>query len=111
MLSSCTKDYENQLENDQGDVKLLLILHNNKHEKIILEADRNKLTQVISNLLSNAIKFTKGREGGGGTVFVIAERKEVSHILDSVKDTGIGIDPAILPRLFAKFATKSHHRH
>ena len=57
-------------------------------------------------MLLNSLKG--GKEGRH--VSVIAERKEVSHILDSVKDTGIGINPAILPRLFAKFATKCHHQ-
>ena len=70
---------------------------------IFVEADRVRVTQVISNLLSNAIKFTKK---GGGSISINIE-KEDNHILVSVKDTGTGIDPEILPRLFSKFATKS----
>jgi signal transduction histidine kinase len=53
-------------------------------------------------LLSNGIKFTNE-----GTVSVAVQRKDASHIVVSVKDTGTGIDLEILPRLFSKFATIS----
>jgi signal transduction histidine kinase len=68
---------------------------------IFIEADMQQLTRVISSLLNNAIKFTKE-----GTISIIAENKD-SQVFVSVKDTGEGIDPEILPKLFSKFATKS----
>ena len=68
---------------------------------IIIEADKGRISQVISNLLSNAIKFTNE-----GIISVAAEKKD-NEVLVSVKDTGAGIDAEILPRLFTKFATKS----
>jgi signal transduction histidine kinase len=68
---------------------------------IFIEADKQKLTRVISNLLNNAIKFTKE-----GTISIIAEKKD-SEVFVIVKDTGEGIDPEILPQLFSKFITKS----
>ncbi|HEX2067165.1 MAG TPA: ATP-binding protein, partial [Nitrososphaeraceae archaeon] len=87
--------------NDDGDnIKLEY-----RPKNIFVEADRVRMTQVISNLLHNAIKFTK--EGGGGCISINIE-KEDNHILVSVKDTGTGIDPEILPRLFSKFVTKSY---
>jgi signal transduction histidine kinase len=64
-------------------------------------ADRGRMTQVVSNLLDNASKFTKE-----GTVTVNIEKKDGQAVV-SVKDTGTGIDPDIMPRLFSKFATKS----
>ncbi len=67
-----------------------------------LEADKGRMSQVISNLLSNAIKFTKK-----GTITIAAKIEEGTRILISVKDTGTGIDPEILPELFSKFMTKS----
>ena len=106
-LSSCIQDFTVQLENDKSDVKPLLLFDDddiNNKEDFTLEADRGKLAQVLYNLLSNAIKFTKEQ---GGIVFVTAERKDISHIVISVKDTGNGIDRDILPRLFSKFATQS----
>ena len=66
-----------------------------------VDADKSRLTQVIFNLLRNAVKFTKE-----GTITINAEKKE-DHVLVSITDTGSGIDPEIMPRLFTKFATKS----
>ncbi len=68
---------------------------------ILLEADKARIIQVISNLLGNAIKFTDE-----GTITIRSEVKK-SEALVSIKDTGQGLDPAILPRLFTKFGTKS----
>jgi signal transduction histidine kinase len=72
-------------------------------EDIFVEADKDRLGQVISNLLGNSIKFT---EEGSISIFV---RKfgDSDEVVVSIKDTGCGIDPEILPRLFSKFATKS----
>jgi signal transduction histidine kinase len=68
---------------------------------IYIEADKQQLARVISNLLNNAIKFTKE-----GTISIIIEKKD-SQLFVSVKDTGEGIDPEILPQLFSKFVSKS----
>jgi signal transduction histidine kinase len=72
---------------------------------IFVEGDRTRLTQVISNLLNNAIKFTKV-----GTVSINLERKDDddnNQVIVSIKDSGPGIDPNIMPILFKKFVTKS----
>ncbi|MFY9798662.1 MAG: ATP-binding protein [Candidatus Nitrosopolaris sp.] len=72
-------------------------------QDIQLEADKGRMSQVISNLLSNATKFTKI-----GTIIIATKIDEDNNaILISVKDTGTGIDPEILPELFSKFRTKS----
>jgi two-component system, OmpR family, sensor histidine kinase VicK len=93
------KDYTSRIENDSNrNVKLL---YNRPKEDIIAEADKVRISQVISNLLSNALKFTKE-----GVISINSEKKD-SQILVSIKDTGTGIDPEIMPRLFSKFATKS----
>jgi signal transduction histidine kinase len=73
-------------------------------------ADKNRIIQVISNLLANALKFTKA-----GKILVKLKKRESKKIADnnnyqvivSVKDSGSGIDPSIMPRLFTKFASKS----
>jgi signal transduction histidine kinase len=81
---------------------------------IFIEADRTRITQVISNLLSNAVKFTEAKvnkEEGKvrGIINIDAEKVDDSRqAIVSIKDTGTGIDPEILPRLFEKFATKSY---
>jgi signal transduction histidine kinase len=100
LISSVIDDYRNRIEKDNIAVKLLYE-PNNKDNNIFVEADRGRLIQVISNLLDNAIKFTKE-----GTISIITEEKD-SKVVVSVNDTGTGINPEILPRLFSKFASKS----
>jgi signal transduction histidine kinase len=70
-------------------------------QHILLEADKERIIQVVSNLLGNAIKFTKE-----GTITVMSEIKD-SKALVSIKDTGQGLAPEVLPHLFIKFSTKS----
>lgn len=100
VILNIIEDYINQAEKEgKRDIKLLY----EPREDIFVEADRGRLNQVISNLISNAVKFTKE-----GTIFVNAEKKDKQQVIVSIKDSGIGIDPQIQPRLFTKFATKSH---
>ena len=63
-----------------------------------LQADRAKLRRVLVNLLSNALKFTPR----GGRVEVSAAR-EGGAVRVSVADTGVGIPPEDLARLFDKY--------
>jgi signal transduction histidine kinase len=75
-------------------------------------ADRNRITQVISNLLNNAQKFTSE-----GYVVVTTDKKidennnsnnnNHSIAIINVCDTGSGVDPEIMPRLFTKFSSRS----
>ena len=100
VLSDTIQDIRNRLAIDNGDnnnvVKVLY-----KPEDIIVEADKGRITQVISNLLNNAVKFTEE-----GVISVTAQRRD-SQVVVSIKDSGQGIDSEIAPRLFSKFATKS----
>jgi signal transduction histidine kinase len=68
-----------------------------------VEADRLRLYQVIVNLLNNAIKFTEE-----GTISISIGVKNNEELMIAVMDDGTGIDPAIMSRLFTKFATRSH---
>ncbi|HEX6909399.1 MAG TPA: ATP-binding protein, partial [Longimicrobium sp.] len=61
-------------------------------------ADRDRLLQVLSNLLGNAVKFTPP----GGTI-TLGARPSGGEMVFSVADTGRGIEPADLPRLFDRF--------
>ena len=65
---------------------------------VALEADPLRVAQVLSNLLANAAKFTPA----GGRIEVMA-RREGSHAVVSVTDSGIGIDAASLPKVFDMF--------
>ena len=76
----------------------------NSKEDMYVMADRSRLYQVFANLLNNAVKFTKE-----GSITIIVQRKYNvnEETVVSVKDTGVGIDTDILPRLFSRFTTKS----
>jgi two-component system, OmpR family, phosphate regulon sensor histidine kinase PhoR len=63
-----------------------------------IRADRDRLAQVLINLLDNAVKFTPE----GGSIFVQADVDQGRIALD-VRDTGIGIPPEDLPRIFERF--------
>lgn len=70
----------------------------------VLEADRDKIKQVLLNLLSNAIKYNRVN----GTVMLRAEARE-NEIVIFVQDTGIGIPEEALPHLFQKFYRVREH--
>jgi signal transduction histidine kinase len=63
-----------------------------------LQADASRLVQVLVNLLVNAIKFTPE----GGRIRIIL-RADAQRAVMTVEDTGIGIDPEILPKIFERF--------
>jgi CheY-like chemotaxis protein len=65
---------------------------------IWIDADPVRLSQVFSNLLNNACKFTEQ----GGSINISAARREGEAVV-SVKDTGIGIAPEELARVFEMF--------
>ncbi len=65
----------------------------------LLEADAARLQQVVANLLNNAAKYTQA----GGKVTLLAERQG-GELLLTVEDTGQGIAPEFLPRVFELFA-------
>lgn len=67
-------------------------------ETVLLDADPVRLTQVFANLLNNAAKYTPD----GGSISLRAERRG-DEVTVSVRDTGIGIPPDKLPRLFEMF--------
>jgi signal transduction histidine kinase len=70
----------------------------------LLEADRDKIKQVILNLLSNAIKYNRPN----GTVMLRAEASENEMTL-FIQDTGLGIPDESLPHLFEKFYRVREH--
>ncbi len=77
--------------------------------ELIIEADRDRINQSISNLINNAIKFTSQK---GGIISIKTEKRndkgENQEVIIDVKDTGEGIHPEIIPRLFTKFASMSN---
>jgi CheY-like chemotaxis protein/anti-sigma regulatory factor (Ser/Thr protein kinase) len=80
--------------------------HDKRHQVIFLDeardvsvnADRERMIQVLTNLMSNAIKFSP--EGGRVTIRL---SNEAENVICSIEDKGIGIPKHELPMLFQKF--------
>jgi two-component system CheB/CheR fusion protein len=66
----------------------------------VVDADAARLQQVFWNLLKNAIKFTPH----GGCVGVRCELENDKYVVVEVSDSGVGIEPEALPRIFDAFA-------
>ena len=64
-----------------------------------LIGDTRMIQRMLSNLLDNAIKYTPS----GGTVSVSLSENDERDVVINVKDTGIGISPSDLPRIFERF--------
>jgi signal transduction histidine kinase/CheY-like chemotaxis protein len=102
------EDYRNNIlkedKEDSFDAKVMLSVPPN--ELFLVEADKDRLTQVIYNILNNAIKFNKE-----GPIYVYIQDYASDGSNDflkiSIKDNGPGIAAEILPMLFTKFTTGS----
>ena len=110
-------NYTNQLENveDSNRVKISfdykLIRFKKNNNIIAVQGDKERIAQVFSNLLSNAIKFTAKEEERNISIDIKvqheANNNNNNQVIVSIRDTGLGISPEILPRLFTKFVTTS----
>jgi two-component system sensor histidine kinase VicK len=97
-IRNVIKDLENQIPSPSAP-RISFVC---PKEPIYVHADKVRLYEVLANLLNNAVKFTRR-----GTIVVTVIVKAKKDVIVSVKDSGAGIHPEILPRLFTKFATKS----
>jgi signal transduction histidine kinase len=78
----------------QAQTKNITIVNENE-VALSVKAHQNSINTVVRNLISNAIKFTPK----GGTILLSAERKN-QHVMISVKDNGVGMNPQALKNLF-----------
>jgi signal transduction histidine kinase len=105
IIISCISDIKAQIVSSDPD-QLKNISFDYYQKDVFVLADKNRITQVIFNLLSNSVKFTEK-----GTISISVELENDINgndcVTTSIKDTGHGIDPEIMPRLFTKFASKS----
>jgi two-component system, OmpR family, sensor histidine kinase VicK len=98
LISASIKDAKNQID-DQG----IIIRYDPKD--VVIYADKERISEVVSNILGNAIKFTHK-----GIITVTAEVQSNDNGTEAIvliRDEGPGIDREIVPRLFSKFVTKS----
>jgi signal transduction histidine kinase len=112
ILIEMVQDYENQnITKEKYEIKLLY-----EPKDIFLEADKLRLSRVISNLLNNANYFTKK----GNITITTTEIKnndndntkleQKEQVLVSIKDTGPGISPVIIQKLFSKYISSASSR-
>jgi PAS domain S-box-containing protein len=100
LVRETAEDHRSAL--DQANLKLDLELPNTPVHAV---GDPTRLSQVLRNLLTNAIKFTDP----GGTVMVrVAPVVGAARAQVTVRDTGIGIEPEMLPHVFDTFAQAAH---
>jgi two-component system, OmpR family, sensor histidine kinase VicK len=99
ILTRIMKDCREEVKRSRTDLELTFEPENNE---TFVEADKSRIAQVVTNLITNAIRFTKK-----GNVSVAVTIGKANDIVVSIRDTGQGIDPEIIPRLFTKFVTKS----
>ncbi|MPZ06597.1 MAG: hypothetical protein GEU26_09300 [Nitrososphaeraceae archaeon] len=97
VVASIIEEYSSLIDSGK-----LLLKYDAKDDDIHVIGDKARITQVISNLVDNAIKFTKE-----GFIAINIRIVDSNFALVSITDTGSGIDPKVLPRIFAKFATNS----
>jgi len=110
LILEIVRDCRNLLQNKDGkkhDIEIEVSLIN-KEIPLFIMADKHRLNQVVTNLLSNAVKFT---EEGRIRITISLDQKggnNLQEVVVSVRDTGQGIDPDMLPRLFSRFESKSY---
>jgi signal transduction histidine kinase len=80
---------------DVGRHQLILDLPD---EQITVDGDKTRLVQMIGNILHNAAKFM---DAGGRIVLKVS--RDRAHVVITITDTGIGIAPAHLPKIFELF--------
>jgi len=95
---------EKNAANKSKNLEQLMIIQNGVKD-VEATLDKVRITQVICNILDNAVSFS--HEGKIKVVLKKEKRYGQNFLLIKVKDTGPGIDPEILSKLFTKFASKS----
>jgi two-component system sensor histidine kinase VicK len=101
LISNAMQDFKNSIENSLYNTKNIKLLFEPSME-VIVGADKDRISQVITNLIDNAFKFTEA-----GNITITLEKKDNKTAVITMKDTGSGIDPHILSDLFSKFMTIS----
>ncbi len=83
----------------KGKKKKIELKFERHYEPIFVQADKNRITQVLINLISNSISY--GAEGGKTTISI--QNFQSKQVLISIADDGIGMAEEHIPRLFERF--------
>jgi two-component system, OmpR family, sensor histidine kinase VicK len=108
LLFSIVQNYYKEGASAASRGKDISVLYEPPNENIVVEADKERVSQVVRNIIGNALEFTNE---GNVLVTLRKERQQENEgrqiAIVTVSDTGCGIDPAIMPRIFEKFVTRS----
>ena len=112
-LNEKIKNVINDVENgyDDGNNSNVKIIFEPK-ETIFVYADKDRIHQVLSNLLNNAIKYTKNGTVTINTSIANGSNNNANNdkeAIVTIMDTGYGMTPEIMQKLFSKFVTTSSH--
>jgi len=94
LLHECTDIMTSKAEEDRIQIKII-----EPEGPTLLEADRDKMKQVMLNLLSNAIKYNRKN----GSVILKIDTQEENKLIISVQDTGVGIPEDAVGHICEKF--------
>ena len=97
-ISDLIKEILESMELKAKQHKIKLVFKQKYDEPISVNADREKITQVLTNLIDNSFKY--GKENGSTSISLFELHDQV---LVEVTDDGIGIEEKNLPRLFERF--------
>jgi signal transduction histidine kinase/ActR/RegA family two-component response regulator len=102
LLRTTTADYLQSLEENRLALDFEL-----PGEAVPVAADPVRITQVIGNILTNSIKFT---DPGGKVTIRLTVDPDQKRAVVAIADTGIGIEPAMLPHIFETFRQAERSR-
>lgn len=109
LVSEVVDDHRERIKDSSNkNIELSYDSDEDGKRRIFVEADRGRITQVLTNLLNNALKFTDEGQITVSTYQNNDSNDNKDEITVRVVDTGSGIDNGIYPKIFSKFATKSH---
>ncbi|NNG26509.1 MAG: hypothetical protein HKM87_03220, partial [Ignavibacteriaceae bacterium] len=102
-LRDCIEDSLDLLSSKAAEKKIELVYSIDKYFPLAINGDISRLRQILTNLISNAVKFTDE-----GEIYIAINSKKLDHkkyeIQFAVHDTGIGIPPDKMDRLFKSFS-------
>ena len=109
LVSEVVDDHRERIKDSRNkNIELSYDSGEDGKRRIFVEADRGRITQVLTNLLNNALKFTDEGQITVSTYQNNDSNDNKDEVTVRVVDTGSGIDNGIYPKIFSKFATKSH---